>query len=141
MGRVQLFEIRLSQGRVVYSPGEPLAGAVHLRLGAPLPFRGGRGDPSGEWVVVFLPAVGRGSRKPCGQRALRLDSQAPGSPGYDGTLGARDRLFWEAYGGQGGAGSSVAQSFRICPVLCSPPRTESVRGPKCLFTMPRQPWR
>ncbi|EDL93653.1 arrestin domain containing 1, isoform CRA_a [Rattus norvegicus] len=39
MGRVQLFEIRLSQGRVVYSPGEPLAGAVHLRLGAPLPFR------------------------------------------------------------------------------------------------------
>lgn len=39
MGRVQLFEIRLSQGRVVYGPGEPLAGTVHLRLGAPLPFR------------------------------------------------------------------------------------------------------
>ncbi|XP_021519029.1 arrestin domain-containing protein 1 isoform X1 [Meriones unguiculatus] len=39
MGRVQLFEIRLSQGRVVYSPGEPLAGAVRLRLGASLPFR------------------------------------------------------------------------------------------------------
>ncbi|XP_029418424.1 arrestin domain-containing protein 1 isoform X2 [Nannospalax galili] len=39
MGRVQLFEIRLSQGRVVYSPGEPLAGAVRVRLGAPLPFR------------------------------------------------------------------------------------------------------
>ncbi|XP_051040722.1 arrestin domain-containing protein 1 isoform X2 [Phodopus roborovskii] len=39
MGRVQLFEIRLRQGRVVYSPGEPLAGAVRVRLGAPLPFR------------------------------------------------------------------------------------------------------
>ncbi|XP_036272810.1 arrestin domain-containing protein 1 [Pipistrellus kuhlii] len=39
MGRVQLFEIRLSQGRLVYSPGEPLAGAVHVCLGAPLPFR------------------------------------------------------------------------------------------------------
>ncbi|KAL0606670.1 Arrestin domain-containing protein 1 [Plecturocebus cupreus] len=39
MGRVQLFEISLSHGRVVYSPGEPLAGTVHVRLGAPLPFR------------------------------------------------------------------------------------------------------
>ncbi|KAM5258904.1 arrestin domain-containing protein 1 isoform 2-T2 [Hipposideros larvatus] len=39
MGRVQLFEICLSHGRSVYSPGEPLAGAVRVRLGAPLPFR------------------------------------------------------------------------------------------------------
>ncbi|XP_063506188.1 arrestin domain-containing protein 1 isoform X4 [Pongo pygmaeus] len=39
MGRVQLFEISLSHGRVVYSPGEPLAGTVRVRLGAPLPFR------------------------------------------------------------------------------------------------------
>ncbi|XP_041530766.1 arrestin domain-containing protein 1 isoform X1 [Microtus oregoni] len=39
MGRVQLFEICLRQGRVVYSPGEPLAGVVRVRLGAPLPFR------------------------------------------------------------------------------------------------------
>ncbi|XP_057355294.1 arrestin domain-containing protein 1 isoform X1 [Manis pentadactyla] len=39
MGRVQLFEVRLGHGRVVYSPGEPLAGAVRVRLGAPLPFR------------------------------------------------------------------------------------------------------
>ncbi|XP_054440077.1 arrestin domain-containing protein 1 [Pteronotus mesoamericanus] len=39
MGRVQLFEIRLSRGRVVYSPGEPLAGTVHVCLRAPLPFR------------------------------------------------------------------------------------------------------
>ncbi|EDL93654.1 arrestin domain containing 1, isoform CRA_b [Rattus norvegicus] len=58
MGRVQLFEIRLSQGRVVYSPGEPLAGAVHLRLGAPLPFRGSL--PPGEHNFPFqflLPAT------------------------------------------------------------------------------------
>lgn len=47
MGRVQLFEICLSHGRSVYSPGEPLAGAVRVRLGAPLPFRGGRRVPSG----------------------------------------------------------------------------------------------
>ncbi|KAM8801455.1 arrestin domain-containing protein 1 [Rhynchonycteris naso] len=39
MGRVQLFEICLSHGRVVYSPGEPLAGSVRVCLGAPLPFR------------------------------------------------------------------------------------------------------
>lgn len=39
MGRVQLFEVRLNHGRVVYSPGEPLVGAVRLRLAAPLPFR------------------------------------------------------------------------------------------------------
>ncbi|XP_029776423.1 arrestin domain-containing protein 1 [Suricata suricatta] len=39
MGRVQLFEVCLSHGRVVYSPGEPLAGTVRVRLGAPLPFR------------------------------------------------------------------------------------------------------
>lgn len=39
MGRVQLFEIRLSHGRVVYGPGEPLSGTVRVRLGAPLPFR------------------------------------------------------------------------------------------------------
>ncbi|XP_020936756.1 arrestin domain-containing protein 1 isoform X1 [Sus scrofa] len=39
MGRVQLFEVCLSHGRVVYSPGEPLAGAVRVRLAAPLPFR------------------------------------------------------------------------------------------------------
>ncbi|KAM5300400.1 arrestin domain-containing protein 1 [Ctenodactylus gundi] len=39
MGRVQLFEIRLSHGRVVYSPGEPLTGLVLVRVAAPLPFR------------------------------------------------------------------------------------------------------
>ncbi|XP_013362111.1 PREDICTED: arrestin domain-containing protein 1 [Chinchilla lanigera] len=39
MGRVQLFEISLREGRVVYCPGEPLAGAVRVRLAAPLPFR------------------------------------------------------------------------------------------------------
>ncbi|XP_060040403.1 arrestin domain-containing protein 1 isoform X1 [Erinaceus europaeus] len=39
MGRVQLFEIRLSHGRIVYSPGEPLVGAVYVRLGSALPFR------------------------------------------------------------------------------------------------------
>ncbi|XP_040081606.1 arrestin domain-containing protein 1 isoform X2 [Oryx dammah] len=39
MGRVQLFEVRLNHGRVVYSPGEPLVGAVRVRLAAPLPFR------------------------------------------------------------------------------------------------------
>lgn len=63
MGRVQLFEICLRQGRVVYSPGEPLAGVVRVRLGAPLPFRGGRGVAPGEWVDAFLPAVGAGLSK------------------------------------------------------------------------------
>uniref|UniRef100_A0ABM5F7C9 Arrestin domain-containing protein 1 n=1 Tax=Pogona vitticeps TaxID=103695 RepID=A0ABM5F7C9_9SAUR len=39
MGKVQLFEIRLGESRVVYSPGEPLLGTVTLRLAASLPFR------------------------------------------------------------------------------------------------------
>ncbi|XP_004640401.1 arrestin domain-containing protein 1 isoform X2 [Octodon degus] len=39
MGRVQLFEISLRQGRVVYCPGETLVGVVRVRLAAPLPFR------------------------------------------------------------------------------------------------------
>lgn len=63
MGRVQLFEIRLRQDRVVYSPGEPLAGVVRVRLGAPLPFRGGRGVASGKRVDAFSPAVGAGLSK------------------------------------------------------------------------------
>uniref|UniRef100_A0A8D0BTZ8 Arrestin domain containing 1 n=1 Tax=Salvator merianae TaxID=96440 RepID=A0A8D0BTZ8_SALMN len=39
MGKVQLFEIRLGDSRVVYSPGEPLAGTVTVRLAGPLQFR------------------------------------------------------------------------------------------------------
>ncbi|XP_058515732.1 arrestin domain-containing protein 1 isoform X1 [Ochotona princeps] len=39
MGRVQLLEICLSHGRAVYGPGEPLSGAVRVRLAAPLAFR------------------------------------------------------------------------------------------------------
>lgn len=38
MGWVQLFVVRQSHNRVINSPGERLAGAVHVRL-APLPFR------------------------------------------------------------------------------------------------------
>ncbi|XP_068928794.1 arrestin domain-containing protein 1 isoform X3 [Petaurus breviceps papuanus] len=40
MGKLQLFEIYLSNSRVIYSPGEPLTGTVNLRLGAALPYRG-----------------------------------------------------------------------------------------------------
>ncbi|XP_050782343.1 arrestin domain-containing protein 1 isoform X2 [Gopherus flavomarginatus] len=39
MGKLQLFEIRLSESRVVYSPGEPLAGTVTVRLSGSLPYR------------------------------------------------------------------------------------------------------
>ncbi|KAK2535490.1 Arrdc1 [Columba guinea] len=39
MGKVQLFEIRLSESRVVYSPGEPLAGTVTVRLSGSLQYR------------------------------------------------------------------------------------------------------
>ncbi|XP_068928793.1 arrestin domain-containing protein 1 isoform X2 [Petaurus breviceps papuanus] len=39
MGKLQLFEIYLSNSRVIYSPGEPLTGTVNLRLGAALPYR------------------------------------------------------------------------------------------------------
>lgn len=40
MGKVQLFEIRLGDSRVVYSPGEPLAGTVTVRLSGSLQYRG-----------------------------------------------------------------------------------------------------
>nr|XP_041575697.1 arrestin domain-containing protein 1 [Taeniopygia guttata] len=39
MGKVQLFEIRLGDSRVVYSPGEPLAGTVTVRLSGSLQYR------------------------------------------------------------------------------------------------------
>ncbi|XP_029467329.1 arrestin domain-containing protein 1 isoform X2 [Rhinatrema bivittatum] len=39
MGRVQHFEISLSNSRVIYSPGEPLPGTVTLRLTGPLPYK------------------------------------------------------------------------------------------------------
>ncbi|XP_061459948.1 arrestin domain-containing protein 1 isoform X2 [Rhineura floridana] len=39
MGKIQLFEIRLGESRVVYSPGEPLAGTVTVRLAGALQFR------------------------------------------------------------------------------------------------------
>ncbi|KAH0615526.1 hypothetical protein JD844_004898 [Phrynosoma platyrhinos] len=39
MGKVQLFEVRLGESRVVYSPGEPLLGTLTLRLAAALQLR------------------------------------------------------------------------------------------------------
>ncbi|XP_077161786.1 arrestin domain-containing protein 1 isoform X1 [Paroedura picta] len=39
MGKVQLFEIRLGDSRVVYSPGEPLTGTVTIRLSGSLQYR------------------------------------------------------------------------------------------------------
>ncbi|XP_048369293.1 arrestin domain-containing protein 1 isoform X2 [Sphaerodactylus townsendi] len=39
MGKVQLFEIRLGDSRVVYSPGEPLTGTVTVRLAGSLQYR------------------------------------------------------------------------------------------------------
>uniref|UniRef100_A0A6I8NB63 Arrestin domain containing 1 n=1 Tax=Ornithorhynchus anatinus TaxID=9258 RepID=A0A6I8NB63_ORNAN len=39
MGKLQLFEIQLADSRVIYGPGQPLAGAVTVRLAAPLPYR------------------------------------------------------------------------------------------------------
>lgn len=62
---------------------------------------------------------GRGSPKPRGQWARRLGSQYPGNPGLRRNRGRQGPA---VPGGQGGAGSWVAQSFRICPRLCSQPR-------------------
>lgn len=62
---------------------------------------------------------GRGSPKPRGQWARRLGSQYPGNPGLRRNRGRQGPA---VPGGQGGAGSWVAQSFRICPILCSQPR-------------------
>ncbi|XP_030062942.1 arrestin domain-containing protein 1 [Microcaecilia unicolor] len=39
MGRVQRFEISLSNSRVIYSPGEPLSGTVTVRLAGALPYK------------------------------------------------------------------------------------------------------
>lgn len=105
MGRVQLFEIRLSRGRVVYSPGEPLAGTVRVCLGAPLPFRGGRGVPSG-WarpggVQVAAPAPraepGLPEAAAGGSEPRKIPSPLPPARGpcglYTGSLAA-GRVGW-----------------------------------------------
>lgn len=114
MGRVQLFEICLRQGRVVYSPGEPLAGVVRVRLGAPLPFRGGRGVAPGVRVDAFLPAVGAGLQNlvvsGLGDWVLSIQ----GTLGYDGTAGARVRLCWEARAGQAAGWPSPSASVPSC---------------------------
>uniref|UniRef100_A0AC11D0P8 Arrestin domain containing 1 n=1 Tax=Ovis aries TaxID=9940 RepID=A0AC11D0P8_SHEEP len=108
MGRVQLFEVRLNHGRVVYSPGEPLVGAVRLRLAAPLPFRGrvepcasaprlggstsgsGRGrqcPPEGSWLRTGLPRalLGDPGSHQCPLEGSRLRTGLPraslGDPG------------------------------------------------------------
>lgn len=143
MGRVQLFEIRLSQGRVVYGPGEPLAGAVHLRLGAPLPFRGGRGVASGEVGRRVLTCGGAGlsetvrsvgsatgfsvSRKP----RVTTEPRAPGT-----SCSGRPT---EGRAGQTARWPSPSASVPSCALRLG--GQKSVRGPKCLFTILRQPWR
>ena len=127
MGRVQLFEVRLSHGRVVYSPGEPLAGAVRVRLAAPLPFRGGRGVREGP----HLRRAGRGSeaargrwaRDPrgrgrasgCGERRGAAGRAADRGGGRPAAVGAE----------QGGPGGPVLPHL---PFLSSPPRAVQTRG-------------
>lgn len=53
MGKVQLFEIRLSDSRVVYSPGEPLVGSVTVRLAGALQYRGKPGAWR-RWATLSL---------------------------------------------------------------------------------------
>lgn len=138
MGRVQLFEVSLSHGRVVYSPGEPLAGAVRVRLGAPLPFRGGRGVPSGEGRAGGAQVAAQHLRQGRGSRKRRRVAPGPGpaepvappaapaftlprAPGTLGGLGCGRPGGAHPPGWVAGArwGRSrevrVAQSFRICP--------------------------
>lgn len=125
MGRVQLFEIRLSHGRIVYSPGEPLAGAVHVCLGAPLPFRGGRGSPWGGPGGVSSGGCGRswgwagtpGSAADVAESGpLPSPLARPGArmgatrvPRVLGVLGGRRAAFGAEQGGLGGP------VFRFCP--------------------------
>lgn len=54
MGKVQLFEIRLSDSRVVYSPGEPLVGSVTVRLAGALQYRGKPGWRKAETLSLHL---------------------------------------------------------------------------------------
>lgn len=137
MGRVQFFEIRLSHGRIVYSPGEPLAGAVHVCLRAPLPFRGGRGSPwdwpgwgGFRWLRSLL-GLGRDSRKrrrcaksgtpPSPLTRPRARRGASRLPRVMGVLGGRPAALGAEQGGLGGPG------FRFCP-SCSlrPVKAESL---------------
>uniref|UniRef100_A0ACB8EZB2 Uncharacterized protein n=1 Tax=Sphaerodactylus townsendi TaxID=933632 RepID=A0ACB8EZB2_9SAUR len=61
MGKVQLFEIRLGDSRVVYSPGEPLTGTVTVRLAGSLQYRG-KPKPGGVRAPPALPTcLPRGS--------------------------------------------------------------------------------
>lgn len=94
MGKVQLFEIRLGESRVVYSPGEPLAGTVTVRLSGSLQYRGERAacpPPPGTAVPpARLPraagpgGVGPGTRCPRGPRAVRVPRGSRGAVGVRG---------------------------------------------------------
>lgn len=86
MGKVQLFEIRLGESRVIYSPGEPLAGTVTVRLSGSLQYRGERGACPG--MGTGLPGRrrcaagterGRGSGLGAGSRSAALGPRWSGA--------------------------------------------------------------
>lgn len=120
MGKVQLFEIRLGESRVVYSPGEPLAGTVTVRLSGSLQYRGepaacppppGLGEPPARLPRAAGPGwdgtglVGSPSRR-CPQPAGPRDDA--GAPGTGGAADAPRPWGWSWGGGpRGGAGSRV----------------------------------
>lgn len=120
MGKVQLFEIRLGESRVVYSPGEPLAGTVTVRLSGSLQYRGepaacppppGLGEPPARLPRAAGPGwdrtglVGSPSRR-CPQPAGPRDGA--GAPGTGGAADAPRPWGWSWGGGpRGGAGSRV----------------------------------
>lgn len=119
MGKVQLFEIRLGDSRVVYSPGEPLAGTVTVRLSGSLQYRG-------EPAALPCPAV------PAGRGATRRG----GYPG-EGSRAALARgapwgWCWGAAGfpspalGTGGSGAAPAL---LPPLPCG--GREGLMGATC----------
>lgn len=74
MGKVQLFEIRLGESRVIYSPGEPLVGTVTVRLSGSLQYRG---EPAA-----------------CPAPAPRCPPRAPAGSGHGGAEGERPGAGW-----------------------------------------------
>lgn len=126
MGKVQLFEIRLGESRVIYSPGEPLVGTVTVRLSGSLQYRGEPAACPAPAPRCPPPSPGRlrarrGGGKAAGGRAVPAEppSCRRGGPGGPGAARSEPGLGVLEAGGCGLGARCVPAVCRGCPARSS----------------------